>query len=426
MVISVRCEAEGYTNRAIQQAVDECAAKGGGTAKVPAGVYHLHDAVHLRNGVRLVGEDGAVLLKAPSIQGAVLDYLGYGFYEFTLKDPGSFEPGMGVHICDDNSGGFYDTVATIVARSGNTFLIDRMLNHDYDPGHNARVTTLFPLVEATGVHDAAVENVTLDGNVQEARTLNGCRGGGVFFIRSRAMGVKGVEVRSWHGDGISFQQCADVRVTGCRVHHNTGHGLHPGSGSVRYVLQNNQVSDNGGCGLYYCLRTTHSICADNRFERNGDAGISIGERDTDHLIRGNTIRGNGSGICFRRPLACGGDRVVIQDNTLGPNGGEKAQAEIIVPERLHDVYVAHNRFAAGAHAPLSVGTGCERITFYGNRVGDRTQAASDTEGETGAVRTSNGGPVPEVGPAALPLDGARHLDIARLPPWSGEDGARPG
>lgn len=405
----------GLTNQALQRAVDDVAAAGGGAVEVPAGVYLMRDALHLRSGVRVVGEAGAVLLKQPGVSAPLLDYLGYGHYEFTVTEPDKLQVGMGVHITDDDSMGFYDTVATIVGRRGDLFFIDRMLNHDYDPARRGRVTTIFPIVDAVGVEDVALENIAIDGNPEETHTLNGCRGGGVFLLMARRARLENVEVRHFNGDAISFQQCVDVIVRGCHVHHNAGGGIHPGSGSVRYLLQRNHVHDNGACGVFYCLRTTHSICEDNRLERNGEAGISIGERDTDHWIRNNVIADNGGhGIAFRPPLAHGGDRARIESNTLAGNARHIAPpmlpAEIHIPAGLRDILISANTFepAPGSRA-LLIDTACAGIGVTGNRIHGQPQ-------EDGLpVRADD---FPPLGPAALPLDGARHLNIAQLPPWS--------
>jgi len=410
-VVEVDGARAGWTGDAIQRAVERCASAGGGMVRVRAGVYRLRSAVRLRSGVALVGEPGAVLLREPSIERPIADYLGYGLREFTVTDPSGLEPGMGVHLTDDGAGGFYDTVANIVRRDGNRFTLDRPLNHDYSPRARGRVATLFPVVEGVGIERARVERLVLDGNPDETRVLNGCRGGGLFLLGCRDVRVTGLEVRHFRGDGISFQQCCDVRVVGCDVHHCSGAGLHPGSGSVRYVFQGNRSHRNGGCGLFYCLRTTHSLCAGNRFEENGDAGISIGELDTDHRIAGNTVRGNGSGIHFRTPLAHGGDRVIVESNTIGPNGGP---AEIVLTERLRDVCVRGNHFSGGERPALRVGPGCERIAFEANTVAGREQRAEDVAGDAAAI---GGWRDIAVGPAALPLDGARHLGVAKLPRW---------
>ncbi len=407
---------DGRTSVTLQRAVDEVAA-GGGVVEVPQGVYLMQDALHLRSGVRVVGEPGAVLLKAPSVTSPLLDYIGYGHYEFSVSDPDRFRVGMGVHICDDRSGGFYDTVATIIARQGDLFYIDRMLNHDYHPANNGRVTSLFPIIEGFQIADAEVEGLTLDGNPEEARTLNGCRGGGVFLLLSQNVRLQGIEVRHFKGDAISFQQCADITIRGCHLHDNTGAGLHPGSGSVRYVMEENNVHDNGGCGVFYCLRTTHSICASNRLQRNGAAGISVGERDTDHLICHNTIVDNHrQGILFRPAQVHGGDRVRIEANTIGPNCRGDAEYEIDIQSGLHDIAIVDNAIQPGKVGTLSVGAGCERICFTGNRIAGQEQQPADIGGDTTPVQLESPADFPPVGPAALPLDGAMHLNIATLPP----------
>jgi len=328
---------------------------------------------------------------------------------------------MGVHLLDDKAGGFYTTVATIVGKKGELLFIDRMLNHDYHPRANGRAVSVYPLVAADGVRDAAVEGLTLDGNYpKETFRLNGCRGGGVFLLRSRRVRIEGVEVRRYHGDAVSFQQCADIVVAGCHLHDNTGHGLHPGSGSVRYVMRDVRSHDNGGCGVYYCLRTTHSILTGCDLRDNGGAGISIGERDTDHLIASNRIRGNGSGgIDFRRPTRRGGDRVILRANAIGPNCTRRGRHEIVIPAGLRDVWVDGNEIdpPKGKGKAARAAAGCARISFVHNTVSGAAQTDKDVEAADG-VSFEAPENFPAVGPAALPADGARHLAIEALPPWS--------
>jgi len=409
----------GTTNAAIQRAVDDVAAAGGGTVIVPPGVYEMHDALHLRSGVRVVGRPGAVLRKAPSVESRIPAYLGYGHYEIIVAEPDKFPVGTGVHILDNNAGGFYTTVATVVGRDGDRLLINRMLNHDYHAAKNARAVSVFPLVEAEDVHDAAVEGLTVDGQAERQSVfLNGCRGGGVFLIRSGRVAVRGVEVRHYRGDAVSFQQCTDILVEGCHIHDNAGTGLHPGSGSVRYVLQDNRVHDNGGCGLYYCLRTTHSICRRNELRANGRQGISIGERDTDHWIEANEVVGNaGEGVLWRGYSYRGGDRVVLTGNRIGPNGAGGGQGEIVLAGGLRDVHVLGNTVTPGKGGAVHVKPGCRGVSIAENRIGARAQRAEDVRGGADGLSFQRPSRLPEVAPAALSAGGARHLSVARLEPW---------
>ena len=102
----------------IQQAINSLT--GPGTINIPKGVYRLRNALKLRDGVRLVGEPGAVLTRVPSVESRLLDYVGYGHYEISVEEPELFNIGMGIHVTADTAGGFYDTVATIIGRQART------------------------------------------------------------------------------------------------------------------------------------------------------------------------------------------------------------------------------------------------------------------------------------------------------------------
>ncbi len=411
------------TAAAIQQRIDDAAAAGGGQVVIPAGDHWMDRALRLRCGVRLRGEHGTVLRKTPSVTSRILDYLGYGHYEITVAEPERFRPGMGIHVLDRNAQGFYTTVASITAINGERIFLDRMLNHDYGPGAEALAVSVFPLIEADGVSDAGVENLCLDGNREhEAFELNGCRGGGLFLYRSCRVTVRNLEIREYRGDGISFQQCVDVDIEQSRIHHNTGGGLHPGSGTVRYRMCDNHVSHNGRCGFFYCLRTTHSICRDNLIESNGEAGISIGERDTDHRIDANTIRDNaGPGIVFRVPTRRSGDRVLLEGNTLADNCRQNGLAEIEIHSGLRDIHLCRNRITSDRVPAIHIGDDCSGVYLDDNTFNRQPLAADQVHGARARWTVGRPPEFPPVGPWALPLNGAWHLGIedpgpCRLPP----------
>jgi hypothetical protein len=227
-----------------------------------------------------------------------------------------------------------------------------------------------------------------------------------------------VEVVRYNGDAVSFQQCADIAVVDCHLHHNTGQGLHPGSGSVRYVMRGVRSHDNGGCGIYYCLRTTHSILENCEFINNGRSGISIGERDTDHIIRNNRIKGNGRwGVLFRGVQRRGGNRVLLSGNTIAGNCTTDGKEEIRVSESVHDVHLVDNAVDPGRRKAVSVGRNCRRICLTGNTVAGKPMAAEHVDAAKGAAAFKIVKPMPPIGPEALPLDGALHLGFGKLPPW---------
>jgi hypothetical protein len=402
-----------WTGRAIQQTIDQAAANGGGIVTVPAGTYLLDNAIRLRTGVHLMGETGAILKKIPSVSSLIPDYLGYGHYEITVAEPQKFHVGMGIHILDDLSMGFYTTVATIIGIDGERLFLDRMLNHDYGPAAKARAVSVFSLIEADQVSDVIIENLILDGNqAEETFALNGCRGAGLFIYQARRVAVRKVEIREFRGDALSFQQNIDITVEDCHLHHNTGGGIHPGSGSVRYLLQKNRIHDNGGCGIFYCLRTTHSICRSNLIENNAGIGISIGERDTDHLMANNTLRGQGGpGISFRMPTRRSGDRVCLLGNTLQGNCRREGSAEIEISPNLHWIHLLGNTLVPNGKPAISIGEGCTDIYIEGNTVSGRGQKTADVVGPHDTVRFTTPPKFPPVGPEALPPHGARHLGI---------------
>jgi hypothetical protein len=239
----------------------------------------------------------------------------------------------------------------------------------------------------------------------------------VFVYQSRRVVVRGVEIRQFRGDAVSFQQDIDVTVEACHMHDNTGGGIHPGSGSVRYVMANNHVHDNGGFGIFYCLRTTHSLCRNNVIERNGKAGISIGERDTDHWVEGNTIRANGGpGIVFREPVHCGGDRVRLWSNTISGNCRKEGAAEIDLSHDVHRIHLSANAIFPAKVPAVNIGPGCTEVFIEGDTIGDRKLRDGDIAGSRDAVVWASPGTFPEVGPLALPADGALHLNIAEPGP----------
>ncbi len=142
--------------------------------------------------------------------------------------------------------------------------------------------------------------------------------------------IRGCIVRSYNGDGISFQQSNDVTVVDCISEDNTDLGFHPGSGSQRPVLRNNLARRNGTDGLFLCWRVRHGVFENNRLESNGRFGISIGHKDSDNVLRGNHVAQNGSnGVYFRdEPTGMSPHRNQLQDNVIEDNGRTSGTAGI--------------------------------------------------------------------------------------------------
>lgn len=405
----------GSTNAELQAAVDRVAAGGGGHVHIKPGVYEMHDSLHLRSHVRVRGAGPTtVLRKAASVQTTIPAFLGYGHYDITVVEPDKLRVGMGVSIRDDRSAGFYDTVATLVWQEGNRFGINRFLNHDYHVADNATVTSIYPLISGSDITHAAVEDIAIEGNSAENPYMNGCRGGGIFLIQAHHVTLRNCLIHDFNGDGISFQQCLRTTIEDCQMLNNTGHGLHPGSGSVAPMMRRLKCAGNGHDGVFYCLRVSYSLLEDSEIHTNGNDGISIGERDTNHLIRRNRITSNGRyGIYFREPVpSYGGNDVVIEENRIGRNCQHSGDAEISIASTVQRIAILRNHFGpALRNMPvIRVGAACESITVNGNETDlayyPIVQSVENTGVSLQALSQSL-----DVGPDATPADTALHLGL---------------
>ena len=403
----------GHTNRELQAAVDRVATQGGGEVRILAGTYDMEDSLHLKSNVRVVGEGAKTILrKLPCVSSALSADLGYGHYDVSLAEPDKFRVGMGVHIHDDRSGGFYDTVATLTWREGDRFGISRMLNHDYSRRSNAVVTSIFPIISGCHLSNAEVENLTVDGNKEKNAPLNGCRGGGVYLLQAHDVKLRKLHVQNYKGDGISFQQCCNTLVEECVVEENAGLGLHPGSGSVGAILRRNACRRNGSDGIFYCLRVSFSLCEGNTIENNGGYGISIGGRDTDHLVRKNTIRGNGkAGIFFREgDLAMAASRNQIEENVLESNCRKEGAAEIDIQGETRDVHLLANTIRPDkGKAGVLVGPKCDRIVISVNNIIGENVTAIENKAPGSAVSMERPSKPLVVGQDRAPKNAAAHL-----------------
>jgi len=318
----------GRDQRAIQAAVDHVARLGGGVVRLKAGVWRLRNAVYLQTGVHLIGEgEKTVLIKEPSVSTRLdLDSDWYD-QEITVRDGTGLRVGDGVCLraTDAKSGRKVVLKRTLVARSGNRFKLDRPLRENLWQMHDAACSTLFPLLSGEFVDDVRIENLTLDGNREQNDELDGNYAGCIFLQDCNRMHIRGVVARNYQGDGISWQICHDVIVENCISENNKNLALHPGSGSQRPVIRDNDLR---GCdiGIFFCWGVKYGLAENNRIEGNR-VGISIGHRDTDNLVASNTIRNSkAQGLLFRPERGPGfaGHRNRIVNNKFidnGANGG---------------------------------------------------------------------------------------------------------
>src|SRR5690606_11792549 len=141
----------------------------------------------------------------------------------------------------------------------NTFTLDRPLVNDCIAERGALAQTTFPVISGYYVEGVRIENLVIDGNRENNPYLGGCRGGGVFLYRAHGTQIKGVVVRDYNGDGISYQQSNDVVVEDCTVINCADKGYHPGSGSQRTIIRRCRAIGNGQIGIFLCWRVRHSL-----------------------------------------------------------------------------------------------------------------------------------------------------------------------
>jgi hypothetical protein len=335
----------GSDNCVLQAAVDYIAGLGGGTVEIGPGQYIMHDSLHLRSNVTVRGEKGKTILRKADGTVSILVLDGdFGEQQITVADPTGLAVGNGVAVWDDHAGGFHTTVARITGRNGNTFSIDKPLMADCMVENKAKAATVFPVVSAYDSEGVRIENLVIDGNKQSNANLNGCRGAGIFLYRAFGTVIQGCVVRSYNGDGISFQQSNDVTVIDCISEDNVSLGIHPGSGSQRPVVRGCIARYNGTDGLYLCWRVRHGLFEDNVLEENGQFGISIGHKDSDNLFRRNIIRLNHQdGVFFRNEsLGMAAHRNRLEENVIENNGTGGKAAGIRIRGQTNDLVFQNN------------------------------------------------------------------------------------
>jgi hypothetical protein len=369
-------DSPGFTNKQIQCAIDHVHLLGGGEVELSAGVFHLADSMHLRGSVRVVGQDEKTILRKNAMKGAQVNcFLGYGHYDLSVDNPDAFEIGDGIWMGDDNAGGFYTTVATLVRREGDLWYVNRPHPHDYLERSHGVVYTLFPPVSAYDADDAVIEHLTIDGNKAENPVmLNGCRGGGVFALRCKRLKVLNLHIRDTNTEGISFQTCESPEIAHCLVENCLGTGYHPGSGSTGFHIHHCAARRNAGCGLFYCLRVQHSLLEHCAFEHNGAHGVSTGARDTDSLNRFLTISGNGGcGFYFRDDSRINAAHdTVIEDCTIGGNcldDNAENEAEVLVQGGAGGVRLRRNAITRRPDMPgILLGPDLTNFAMEGNAI----------------------------------------------------------
>ncbi|MCZ6633396.1 MAG: right-handed parallel beta-helix repeat-containing protein [bacterium] len=363
----------GSDHRALQAAVDYIAGLGGGEVEILPGTYTMYNSLHLHSHITVRGHgEKTVLLKADAAESALALDGDFGEEQITLADPTGFQPGYGVTITDDKSGGFHTAVGTLLWAKGNTFGLNVPMGADYMVHHHARATTTFPVISGYHLENVCIQNLSVVGNKENNPHMNGCRGAGIFLYRGHQTQIRDCRVENYHGDGISFQQSQHVTVENCTCTGNTHLGLHPGSGSQHPTIRNCTSTQNGRIGLFLCWRVKHGVFEHNNLLHNGETGISIGHKDTDNFFRNNRANSNArEGILFRNesePMA--GHRNHFENNEILDNGNETEGYGIRILGETHDLLFQSNRVGDTGkkrqRIGIYIGEQADRITLNDN------------------------------------------------------------
>ena len=368
---------------AIQQQIDEVAASGG-TVVLPELDLVLDRGLQLRSGVELRGQgEGTLLRKAAGRTYPFSGYHNYGMTDAPLLSTEGLEPGMTVSLLDDKRGGFYSTLARITWVDGNWVGLDHGLEADLIAGDEPRLVTTFPLIFALVAQDVAVRDLTLDGNRDENdHAMDGCRGAAVYALRSDGFTVTGVRERGFNGEGLGFQMCSRVRIRETVVAGNTGNGLHPGAGSTDALFENCVSEDNGNCGFFFCVRANHITVRGCTFRRNHGPGVSIGTRDCFNLLEDCDVTDNGGpGVLARAaPAPTEVHSCAVRACRLRGNARDTGRGQIEIQADAHDLVLEANEIDAGEGADIGVVTdaGTAGVHLSGNRV---TGCRAETDGD---------------------------------------------
>ena len=165
---------EAASAAAIQAAIDGLADTGGRLI-LPEMDLTLDRGLALRSGVELVGQgERTVLRKGPGAVYPLSGYHNYGMCDVPLHSAAGLEVGMTVSVHDNKThGGFYETFGTITGIDGNWVGLDHGIEADYHASDEPCLTTVYPLVFAHEIEDAAVRDLQLEGVARQRREGHG-------------------------------------------------------------------------------------------------------------------------------------------------------------------------------------------------------------------------------------------------------------
>ncbi len=366
----------GYTSEAIRIALDAIQTRGGGTVKLNPGVFQITGPLRLSDNTSLIGSGkSTVLKKCDGFKTSFIIDADWGMLKAVVKDASGFKRGMGIQLYDDeNNQGWAVTTAVITDIRDNVIYFDNRTNNDYVSSKNGIVSNGCSIIEAVGVENVRIADLSIEGNKSTNDYINGCRGGGVYIHKSRNCTVENVKINEFNGDTFSWQITENITVRGCEAANGNGLGFHPGTGSDHSIVDNCISHNNKGDGIFLCWRVQNGIFSNNTVYANGDNGISIGHKDTDNHFENNHVYENSNhGVLFRNENEQNsGHRNTFTGNVIENNGTGRESSGFYIGGETHDISITGNTIRSAGKGnqatAIVVGNKSSRVTSSGNTI----------------------------------------------------------
>lgn len=366
----------GFTSDAIRIALDAIKSRGGGIVKLSPGTFQITGPLRLADNTSLIGSGkSTVLKKCDGFRTSFIIDADWGMLKAVVKDASGFRRGMGIQLYDDEHNQGWDvTTAVITDIQDNVIYFDNNTNNDYISSLNGTVSNGCSVVEAVGVENVRIADLSIEGNKSTNDYINGCRGGGVYIHKSKNCLVENVKINEFNGDTFSWQVTENITIRACEAANGNGLGFHPGTGSDHSIVENCISHNNKGDGIFLCWRVQNGVFRNNTVFANGDNGISIGHKDTDNFFENNHVFENSNhGIFFRNENEQNsGHRNTFVGNVIENNGMKRESSGFFIGGETHDISITGNTIRSAGKGNQStaivVGSKSSKITASGNQI----------------------------------------------------------
>ncbi len=157
-----------------------------------------------------------------------------------------------------------------------------------------------PVLSVSDCQDGNVTGITFEHIGRQETPAEGDVSSPVCHLVRSSIEMTDCEVRNGRGDGIEIEGEGKCAVRNSRIHGNARRGiLIRGVGSAP-TLENNEVSRNGGSGIFFASEAG-GIALQNDCIKNKGSGIIVADQGTEPDIAENTSADNGiNGIYYLR------------------------------------------------------------------------------------------------------------------------------